>query len=762
MGSNRRTLVAIYVVMAVAVTVVAVVVFSAGQDRHAEKSIAGGYDLAKPDTCLGASFDIRQSGEFANIENADGSLGGSLRVDNGRLTGDVSCVGDASEPIDAHGGDRALKGTIGGRPLQAALTRDPPPPGPRPRAPDSIAGDYVLKPRSACLGAKMSIEGSGPEYELVRSGTALGHVTYEKGAITGEGNCADGSKAPIAGKAADRTLTLTVGEAQVTAEKQREAGNRFAAFFIAVTVVMLLARLFGNLAVRIKQPRVMGEVLAGIVLGPTIVGAFLPDVETALFPSDIIPFIGVVAQLGLIFYMFLVGLEVDLEPDPRAGRPGGRHLQRERGAADDARHRGRAAGLRAGRAGQEVRRVRALHGRLHVDHRLPGARAHPGRAADAQAAGRRARARLRGRRRRDGLVPDRARVRGRGSRGSGAEVVETIALAVVFVAVMGFAIRPLLARASTAFDEAGRVPGGWIAAIFAGVLLSAYVTEQIGIALIFGAFVMGLVMPRHAGLTEDVTHRIEDFVMTLLLPLFFAYTGLQDQRRPARPPRAVAAHARADRRRDGRQAVRGDDRGPADRLRLAAVGGDRDADEHARPDRADRPEPRARARRDLRGAVRDARDDGDRHDVHGRSGAQAARPATTSSARRSRRSSRRRASSRVEPSSPALTVPDESILVAPQSDGAFPQLLSLAKPLARSEPPRELILAKLVRPPRGAAARGGLQTENRLLQEATEEMAAARRGLVGRGHRGALSSVRVGRPGRRPARLAAGEKSRWC
>ena len=268
MGSNRRTLVAIYVVMAVAVTVVAAVVFSAGQDRHAEKSIAGGYDLAKPDTCLGASFDIRQSGEFANIENADGSLGGSLRVDNGRLTGDVSCAGDASEPIDAHGGDRALEGTIGGRPLQAALTRDPPPPGPRPRAPDSIAGDYVLKPRSACLGAKMSVEGSGPEYELVRSGTALGHVTYEKGAITGEGNCADGSKAPIAGRAADRTLTLTVGEAQVTAEKQREAGNRFAAFFIAVTVVMLLARLFGNLAVRIKQPRVMGEVLAGIVLGP--------------------------------------------------------------------------------------------------------------------------------------------------------------------------------------------------------------------------------------------------------------------------------------------------------------------------------------------------------------------------------------------------------------------------------------------------------------------------------------------------------------
>ncbi len=73
----------------------------------------------------------------------------------------------------------------------------------------------------------------------------------------------------------------------------------------------------------------------------------------------------------------------------------------------------------------------------------------------------------------------------------------------------------------------GRVPGAWIAAIFAGVLLSAYVTEEIGIAVIFGAFIMGMIMPRHAGLTEDVTHRIEDFVVIVLLPMFFAYTGLR-------------------------------------------------------------------------------------------------------------------------------------------------------------------------------------------------------------------------------------------
>src|SRR5262249_13116538 len=111
--------------------------------------------------------------------------------------------------------------------------------------------------------------------------------------------------------------------------------------------------------------------------------------------------------------------------------------------------------------------------------------------------------------------------------GDATEVVKTIVLAVAFTVGMFLIVRRLLARASVAYDEAGRVPGAWIAAIFAGVLGSAYLTEEIGMPVIVGAFIMGTVTPRHAGLTEDVTHRVEDFVVTLLLPLFFAYTGLK-------------------------------------------------------------------------------------------------------------------------------------------------------------------------------------------------------------------------------------------
>jgi len=99
-------------------------------------------------------------------------------------------------------------------------------------------------------------------------------------------------------------------------------------------------------------------------------------------------------------------------------------------------------------------------------------------------------------------------------------------LTAAFALVMVFGVRPLLARAALAVGETGRPPTGWVVVVFAGVLLSAYVTAEIGVAIIFGAFVMGAIMPRHAGLTEEVT-RVESFVVAVLLPLFFASTGLR-------------------------------------------------------------------------------------------------------------------------------------------------------------------------------------------------------------------------------------------
>ena len=479
-------LVAFYVVLGLLTAVVSFLVISKGQDEKPQPEIAGGYDASAPNPCLGKpaapaeaielpstapaqappsgpSFDLKQSGQFINLANPQGTLSGKLRLREGsgeqpRLTGDINCVDGKTLPFEGTvtpGNRGSITGTLGATPVTAALRRDPPDPGAaKPRPPASIASLYRLSPRSTCLGGLIELEAHGKAYELHAREQALGEVSYDKttGAITGDVRCtrgghvllravavdrnlnnvqllpldeatpaqpaAGGAPAPPAGGEAPKPVLTTpsglgpAGE-RVTATRQREAfGVLIAAFFIAVAIVMIVARLFGLLAVKIGQPRVMGEVVAGIALGPTILGAISPALQATLFPSDILPAFGIAANLGLIFYMFLVGLELDSEPAQGQAHAGGGDLQRQRRAADDARHRRRAAALHAARPGQEVRRVRAVHGRVDVDHRVPGARAHPRRAAHAQAPGRGAGARVRGDRRRHGVVLDRAGDRG--------------------------------------------------------------------------------------------------------------------------------------------------------------------------------------------------------------------------------------------------------------------------------------------------------------------------------------------------------------
>nr|MBA3366673.1 cation:proton antiporter [Actinomycetota bacterium] len=123
-----------------------------------------------------------------------------------------------------------------------------------------------------------------------------------------------------------------------------------------------------------------------------------------------------------------------------------------------------------------------------------------------------------------GLLALATAVAGSGSAGDAGLIV---ALAAAFTAGMLLVGRQLMARAATAYDELGHLPTFWLGAIIVGVLLSAFTAQQIGIAAIFGAFVMGLIMPRHAELTEDVNRRLEDFVVLVLLPLFFVVTGLR-------------------------------------------------------------------------------------------------------------------------------------------------------------------------------------------------------------------------------------------
>lgn len=754
----------------------------------------------------GPSFDVRQSGQFVNLTNPAGTLTGKLRLEDGaagaprRITGTVNCVSGGEQEFDGTATPApkgALAGTLGGTPVTATLRRDAPDPGAaKPRPPSSIASLYSLSPRSTCLGGTVELEGSGGVYSVHARGTELGEVTYSKltGAVTGDVACtrgghvllkavavdrnlnnvtllpldeaapappAAGAPAPAPGAAAAKPVLTTpsglgpAGE-RFTAVRKREAfGKLIASFFIAVAIVMIVARLFGLLAVRLRQPRVMGEVVAGIALGPTILGAVSPSLQATVFPSDILPAFGIVANLGLIFYMFLVGLELD------ASQLKGRLTQ-----AAAISNASVALPMLLG-----IAAALPLYTLLGPDKKFVAFALFMGVSMSITAFPVLARI----------LVERRMLKRPVGAlalacaaiddvtawflialatavavAGSGSDVVQTIALAIVFCLVMGLLVRPLIARVSTAFDEAGRVPGVWVAVIFAGVLISAFVTETIGIALIFGGFIMGMVMPRNAGLTEDVTRRMEDFVVVLLLPMFFAYTGLRTNVGLLDRPvlwlitgvliviaivgklfgAMIAARVSGfDWRASAVIGTLMNTRGLTELivLNLALEQGVISEALFAAlvlmalvTTFMAGPLLRLLDPKNEFGApIEDELEDARRESAL---------------------------------DLPGVEVPERSILVAPRSDEAVASLLSLAEPLARSQPPRELIIARLVAPPRGASVRGGLQTENALVQEVSQQLAKVRFRLGAEGIAARTVAFTSATPGPDLARLAANEE----
>jgi Kef-type K+ transport system membrane component KefB len=731
--SSRGRLGAFYVALVLLVAAAVVAVVAGAGSAKSQAAIAGGYDITAGSDCLGPQLEVLQSGQFVSLAATEPKVAGKLRLRDGVLRGKVTCRDGGPVQLVAKPGDRALAGKLGTARFAAALKRDPPPAGTaRPRVPDNVAGDYALTPPSACLPTKIALEGSASDVTIAAGGRDIGRATYAAGKLAGRVDCKEGAPATLEGTATGRRMDVHLTRAstppeRLTADKQREFGKTLGVFFVAVAIVMLLARLFGMLVVRIGQPRVMGEVVAGIALGPTILGAALPDVETGLFPTDIIPVIGVVANLGLIFYMFLVGLELDL------GQLRGRVTQ-----AAAISNASVALPMALG-----LTLAIPVYSLLAPPTRFAGFALFMGVAMSITAFPVLARILVERRmlKRPIGvLVLGAAAVddvtawflialaTAVATAGSGSAVLGTIGLAIAFCIVMAFAVRPLLARMSVAYDEAGHVPGGWIAAIFAGVLLSAYTTEAIGIALIFGAFVMGLVMPRHAGLSEEVTGRIEDFVVTLLLPLFFAFTGLRTNVGLLDRPilwaltgailvvavagkligATIAAWVTGIR---GRAAtaigVLMNTRGLTELivLNLALDKG------VISPALFAMLVIMALVTTFMAGPLLA------RIDPENALGAPVSEELDD-------------ARSRTIMQFPQLVLPDKSILVAAQSDEGLRRLVPVGAKLAHAEPPRELIVARLVQPPEGAAIRGAIGTEAMLLENTTREVEAIRDELV--------------------------------
>jgi Kef-type K+ transport system membrane component KefB len=406
-----------------------------------------------------------------------------------------------------------------------------------------IGGFYSSS--STCLGDNFKLVQSGQFIDL--SGSSTGKLRLQSGSLHGTAHCAGGGTAGVnlalAGKGATATFSGTVGSEQATGKfvkalpapgasakkpPKRTGEQTFGRLMLAIAAVLLAARLVGSVIARLSQPRVMGEVLAGILLGPTLLGAVWPEAKDYLFPPDIIPLLSGAAQIGLAFYLFLVGMELD----PRV-------LRERIGQAAFISNTSVAFPLALGflvaipiykLLAPDVRYLPfalfmgvamsvtafPVLARILIERRMlkrpVGALSMAGAAIDDVTAW--------------GLLALATAVAGTGK---ATHAVQVIVLAAVFTAAMLLIGRRLLGRLSKAYDEVGEVSVLWLGMIFVCVLLSAFVTQQIGIAAIFGAFIMGLIMPRHAGLTGDVTRRFENFVVLVLLPLFFVVTGLKTQ-----------------------------------------------------------------------------------------------------------------------------------------------------------------------------------------------------------------------------------------
>lgn len=298
---------------------------------------------------------------------------------------------------------------------------------------------------------------------------------------------------------------------------------------IEILIVIGLSRLVGLAFRRINQPLVIGEIVAGIMLGPSLFGLIAPEWAAALFPAQAIPFLGVLSQIGLIFFMFLIGLELD----PK-------YLKSHLDIAVMTSHVSILVPFSLGTllslllyplvsndsvsftafalflgAAMSITAFPVL-ARIITENNLQGTRLGTLALTCAAVDDVTAWCLL-------ALAIAVART------GSMVGAIPTIVGAAIFIAVMLTIGRTFLKNLSAVYDRAGKLNQFVLAGIYMGVVSSALITEVIGIHLIFGAFLVGAIMPKHAGLTRELAQKTEDFVLTFLLPIFFAYSGLRTQ-----------------------------------------------------------------------------------------------------------------------------------------------------------------------------------------------------------------------------------------
>lgn len=305
------------------------------------------------------------------------------------------------------------------------------------------------------------------------------------------------------------------------------ATHPLARLLLQIITIIFVARIFGFICKRIGQPTVIGEIAAGIFLGPSFVGEYFPGFSQFLFPEDSLGNLNFLSQIGLILFMFIIGMELDL-----------RVLKNKAQEAVVISHAsiifpfalgvGLAFYMYSSYAPAEIKFLsfalfmgiamsitafpvlaRIIQERGLTKTRI-GTIAITCAAADDVTAW-------------CILAVVIAVVKA----GSFVSALYTVLMAIVYVLLMMKVVSPFLKRMGEIYSNKEGLSKPVVAVFFITLLISSYVTEVIGIHALFGAFLAGVIMPPNMNFRNMFIEKVEDVSLILLLPLFFVFSGLK-------------------------------------------------------------------------------------------------------------------------------------------------------------------------------------------------------------------------------------------
>lgn len=302
-----------------------------------------------------------------------------------------------------------------------------------------------------------------------------------------------------------------------------------AILILQILSIILIARLFGWLMNRIGQPTVIGEIIAGIFLGPSLLGLVFPQLSNFLFPPESLVHLQFLSQIGLILFMFIIGMELDVGILKKSAHDAVvvshasiiipyflgvllAYFLYENFAPDTISFT--AFALFIGIAMS----ITAFPVLARIIQERDLTKDHLGTLAITCAA-----------------VDDvtawslLAVVIAIVKAGDITGALLTIFFSIVYIIFMLFLIKPLLNRIAQTHFTRETVNKPILAILFGILLISSYLTEVIGIHALFGAFMAGVIIPANQSFRRVLAEKIEDFSLVFLLPLFFVYTGLRTQ-----------------------------------------------------------------------------------------------------------------------------------------------------------------------------------------------------------------------------------------